>query len=217
MKYSVAEKFVSINGEGPRAGELAVFIRMKGCNLRCPYCDTKWAYQSDAPCGELTAEELCAFAEGTKNVTITGGEPMLYDLEPLCAELIKRGHFVEIETNGSVSIEKLAQSERRPRFTLDYKSPSSGMECKMLLDNYKYLTDGDCVKFVVGNKTDLDKAVEIIEGFDLTKKCFVYLSAVFGSITPAEIVDYMKEKRLDGVRLQLQLHKFIWDPERRGV
>lgn len=217
MKYPVVEKFVSINGEGRRAGELAVFIRFKGCNLRCPYCDTKWAYSESADCDFLTADELAAFAEGITNVTLTGGEPMLHDLAPLCELLIKNGHRVEIETNGSISIKELSEMRNRPSFTLDYKSPSSGMESKMLTENYRYLTSGDTVKFVVGDDNDLIKAKEIITKYNLTNLCSVYISPIFGCITAARIVDFMKENAMNDVRVQLQLHKYIWDPEKRGV
>ena len=171
MKYPVVEKFISINGEGARAGELAAFIRLKGCNLRCPYCDTKWAYGDDAPVEIISSKELCAFAGGITNVTITGGEPMLHPLGELCDILIKNGHRVEIETNGSVSIEELAKSEYRPVFTLDYKCPSSKMEHLMNTDNYDYLTPDDTVKFVVSDDNDLHRAAEIINKYSLTEKC----------------------------------------------
>lgn len=216
-KYPVAEKFVSINGEGARAGELAVFVRFKGCNLHCSYCDTRWACVEDAPFEEMTAEEITAYCKGITNVTLTGGEPMLQELAPLCDMLIENGHNVEIETNGSISIKELSQSVNRPCFTLDYKSPSSGMESKMLKENYKYLEKEDTVKFVVGDDKDLAAAVSVIDEYDLTALCHVYLSPIFGKIDPAHIVDHMKENDLNGVRLQLQLHKFIWDPEKRGV
>ncbi len=217
MIYPVAEKFLSINGEGARAGELAVFVRLRGCNLHCGYCDTMWANTQSAAAVMMTENEICDFADGTANVTITGGEPMLHDLAPLCKALIKKGHNVEIETNGSVSIEELASKPYRPSFTLDYKLPSSGMEAKMCLDNYAYINENDTVKFVAGSRDDLGRALEIIERYALVGKCKVYLSPVFGSITAAEIVEFMKDHSLNGVRVQLQLHKYIWEPEKRGV
>ena len=220
MSFQVAERFVSINGESVRAGEPAVFIRFKGCNLRCGYCDTKWANTPDAPCETMTAAGLAAYADSTGivNVTLTGGEPLLQpELPELIAALMKSGHRVEIETNGSLSVEKLAASEHRPVFTLDYKLPCSGMESAMLTDNYRFLSGEDAVKFVAGSRSDLEKAEEIIKEFGLTEKCKVYISPVFGMIKPAEIVEFMLERKMNGVRLQLQLHKFIWDPELRGV
>ncbi|MBQ1546549.1 MAG: radical SAM protein, partial [Clostridia bacterium] len=116
MLYPIVEKFISINGEGAHAGELAAFIRFKGCNLRCPYCDTKWAYDNNAAAEMLSAEQLCSFAQGIVNVTLTGGEPLLQDIGTLTDLLIENGHRVEIETNGSISIEQLALRKRRPFF-----------------------------------------------------------------------------------------------------
>ena len=151
MSFAVAERFVSINGEGIRAGELAVFVRFRGCNLDCSYCDTRWANSVHCPSELMSAEEIAAYAaaEGVKNVTLTGGEPLLQaDIGRLCGLLAEQGCRVEIETNGSVPIGELAEAESRPCFTLDYKLPSSGEEKAMLTDNYRYLTEGDAVKFV---------------------------------------------------------------------
>lgn len=218
--YPVAEKFVSINGEGKRAGELAVFIRFRKCNLRCSYCDTKWADSDDCKAEMLSAEEITEYVIGTgvENVTLTGGEPLLQaDIYCLIEMLMKNKCRVEIETNGSISVQELSTKEYRPDFTLDYKLPSSNMENFMLTENYNYLSEKDVVKFVAGSISDLEKAVEIIEKFSLTEKCTVYFSAVFGKISPAEIVEFLKEKKLNNVRLQLQLHKFIWSPDRKGV
>ena len=215
MIYNVVEKFISINGEGTKAGELAAFIRLGGCNLNCSYCDTKWANSSSAPAEQLDEQSLCEFAEKVHNVTITGGEPMLYDLGTLVSVLMKKGHYVEIETNGSVRLDKL--SYPRPAMTVDYKLPSSGMEKYMLTENFDLLAPADTVKFVSGSKKDLERALQIIKKYELTEKCNVYISPVFGEIEPSEIVDFMKENDLNGVRLQLQLHKYIWDPMKRGV
>ncbi|MDE5883591.1 MAG: putative 7-carboxy-7-deazaguanine synthase QueE [Oscillospiraceae bacterium] len=220
MLYPVTEKFVSINGEGKRAGELAVFIRFRKCNLRCSYCDTMLANSNDCSVEMLTADEILNYIheEGVTNVTLTGGEPLLQEnIEVLVEKLMKSGHRVEIETNGSISIKKLSQSNYRPSFTLDYKLPSSNMESFMLTENYDDLTKNDVVKFVAGNLTDLKKAAEIIKKFSLTEKCLVYISPVFGKLNPDGIVEFMKLKHLNQVRLQLQLHKFIWNPEERGV
>lgn len=218
--FSVAEKFVSINGEGKRAGELAVFIRFRKCNLSCTYCDTSWANSSQCYAEMMTAQDILNYIDsvGITNVTLTGGEPLLQaDINELIEILIKTGHNVEIETNGSINIYNLSQSKYRPDFTLDYKLPSSGMENMMLIENYKYISENDVVKFVAGSHEDLEKALEIIKTFSLTEKCTVYFSAVFGKITPAEIVDFMKEKKTNKIRLQLQMHKFIWNPDMKGV
>lgn len=218
--FPVAEKFVSINGEGKKAGELAVFVRFRKCNLRCSYCDTSWANSDECHAEMMTADDILNYIDstGVTNVTLTGGEPLLQtDIHELIEKLISAGHNVEIETNGSISIHELSQSKYRPNFTLDYKLPSSNMENMMLTENYKYLSENDVVKFVAGSSEDLEKALEITKKFSLTEKCTVYFSAVFGKITPAEIVDFMKEKRINKIRLQLQMHKFIWNPDMKGV
>ncbi|MBE6877367.1 MAG: putative 7-carboxy-7-deazaguanine synthase QueE [Ruminococcus sp.] len=219
--YPVAEKFISINGEGRKAGELALFIRFRKCNLRCSYCDTLWANQDNSPAEFLSLESLADFVEksGVKNITLTGGEPLLQKhLDLLITELIRNGHEIEIETNGSISIQNLACQKYRPAFTLDYKLPSSGMEAAMLTENYQYLDKNqDVVKFVAGSRQDLNKALEIIRNYDLISKSTVYFSPVFGKIEPVEIVDFLKENKLNQARIQLQLHKFIWNPEQGGV
>ncbi len=219
-EYKIAERFVSINGEASRAGELAVFLRFTHCNLNCSYCDTAWAGSVDAPHTVYTTQELCSYVKesGVKNVTITGGEPLLQEeLHELLAALHCMGVRTEIETNGSISIADYAKQTYRPAFTLDYKCPSSGMESHMLTKNYLYLTDEDCVKFVVGSPEDLERAREIMVSYHLPERCHVYLSPVFGKIDPQEIVRFMQEHDMNGVRLQLQLHKFIWDPQEKGV
>ncbi len=218
--FPVVEKFVSINGEGSRAGELAVFVRFRKCNLNCSYCDTKWTNTENAKAEMMTAKSIAEYVRstGVKNVTLTGGEPLMQsDIYSLIELLMKQGNSVEIETNGSISIAELSRQEYRPLFTLDYKLPDSNMESAMLTDNYNYLNKNDVVKFVAGSKPDLEKAVQIINKFNLTEKCHVYISPVFDSINPADIVDFMAENKLNDIRLQLQLHKFIWNPEKRGV
>lgn len=215
----VAEKFVSINGEGTRAGELAVFIRFKGCNLRCSYCDTGWANEPDCPYTEMSKEEIAAYIMGTgvRNVTLTGGEPLLQKgAQELIELLMEKGLSVEIETNGSIAISPFI-GKRRPIFTMDYKLPGSGCEEDMFLENFRLLDARDTVKFVSGSLGDLERARYIMEKYSLTERCHVYISPVFGSIEPRDIVDYMLEHHMNDVRLQIQMHKVIWDPDKRGV
>ena len=218
--FKVAEKFVSINGEGPRAGELAVFLRFCGCNLDCGYCDTHWANTADVKYDLVSAEDLVAYVRstGVKNVTLTGGEPLLQaDIAQLIELLGESGAQVEIETNGSVPLKNIVSLAPRPSVTADYKLPSSGMEKHMLTENFSYLTLQDAVKFVVGDERDLVRADDIINRYGLIGRCRVYFSPVFGKINPEEITEFMKERKLNGVRLQLQLHKIIWKPDMRGV
>ena len=217
---TVVERFVSINGEGAHAGELAVFIRFKGCNLGCSYCDTKWANSSGADCSDFTADALVSWIrqKGIKNVTLTGGEPLLQDdIDVLINKLLALGLRVEIETNGSIPLEKFAALKHRPVFTMDYKLPSSGMEKFMYTDNFSLLKKSDTVKMVAGSSTDLKRALYIIRKYSLSDRCHIYLSPVFGHIEPSDMVEFMIKHHLNKVRLQLQLHKFIWEPERRGV
>lgn len=220
ITYPVVEKFISINGEGTKAGMLSAFIRMKGCNLRCNYCDTAWANEPDCTCDFLSLTELLSWLgeADIKNVTLTGGEPLLTpDISLLIDAIGKAGMEVEIETNGSVDLSPFAGLSCRPSFTMDYKCPDSGMESAMLLSNFSILNEKDTVKFVVSSMSDLDKAKEITEHYQLTTKCHVYLSAVFGRIEPKEIVSYMTDHHWNDVYLQLQMHKFIWPPQQRGV
>ena len=240
----VVEKFVSINGEGTRAGELAVFIRFKGCNLACSYCDTMWANEKDCPFTEMSQEEILDYVKstGVKNVTLTGGEPLLQEgVDRLIDLLLDSDLRVEIETNGAVDLKpfirnSVSDSEnkaamgsseengrilspkfKRPVFTMDYKLPGSKCESRMLHSNFELLDKQDTVKFVSGSIEDLDRAKSIIETYDLTNRCHTYLSPVFGSIEPVDMVDYMIKNNMNDVRLQIQLHKVIWDPNKRGV
>ena len=219
--FKVVEIFESINGEGRRVGQLAIFIRLQKCNLNCSYCDTRWANGDDAPYTLMSEDEIYdrILKSGIKNITLTGGEPLLHkDVEILLEKIGENPNLsLEIETNGSIELEKFSKLKNPPLFTMDYKLPSSKMENKMCLDNFKYLASKDTVKFVVGTIEDLKKAKEIIERYSLIGKCAVYFSPVFNSIDPIEIVKFMKENRLNGVNLQLQIHKFIWDPESKGV
>lgn len=226
--FRVVEQFISINGEGQRAGQLALFIRFAGCNLNCEYCDTKWANKTDVSYEEYTIEGICHIIEKSRvhNVTITGGEPLI---QPGIAALLQRlrreqNIRIEIETNGSVDIQPFLEMEvddngsDNVSFTVDYKTAVSGVEDKMHMENYVNLRRQDTVKFVVGSREDLQKAKNIIESYHLVEKgCGIYLSPCFGRIEPAEMVDFLVEHRLNDVNIQLQLHKFIWNPDKRGV
>lgn len=217
----VVEKFVSINGESRKAGQLAVFIRFRGCNLNCGYCDTKWANTNECHADEMSPEEIYEYIKSTKvnNITLTGGEPLLQrDMDRLLRILSEdKSLYVEIETNGSVDISWVKNIENSPSITMDFKSPSSGMSDKMLMENYRHIDSKDTVKFVCGSYEDLIKAKEIIDCFDLVNKCAVYISPVFDSIKLESIVDFMKDNNMNGVNMQLQMHKYIWSPDEKGV
>lgn len=218
--FSLAEHFISINGEGQRAGELALFLRFTGCDLRCVWCDTLWAVPKDAPHEDKDLESLLdiardAVSHGVRNVTLTGGEPLMQKgIVRLFEALLDMGMRVEIETNGSVALAPFIK-DKRPDFNMDYKLPDSGMESRMIIDNISLLQANDTLKFVCASHRDLLRAYEVIQ--QTKPKCKVYFSPVFGKIEPADMVEFIKEKGLGEVRLQLQLHKFIWDPQKRGV
>ena len=222
-EFRLAESFVSINGEGQFAGKLALFLRFTGCNLRCSWCDTMWANRADAPHTLCGVDELVKIAknamteQGVRHVTLTGGEPLLQEgLSELVDALADLGLRAEIETNGAVPLAPfLNKCKSRPFITMDHKLPSSGMEDKMCEGNIALLDKDDTLKFVCASRADLERAAEVIN--EQKPVCKVFLSPVFGSIEPVDMVEFMKEKKLGDVRLQLQLHKLIWSPDERGV
>jgi 7-carboxy-7-deazaguanine synthase len=220
--FKVVEKFISINGEGRLSGQLAVFIRFAGCNLDCSFCDTRWANEKDVDYELMTKEDIYKYIKFTKvkNITLTGGEPLLQERIMELLEYLSKDEYllVEIETNGSIDLKKFSRIEKnRPKFTMDYKLMSSNMEDKMVIDNFKYLNKNDTVKFVVGTIDDLNKAKYLIDKYELTNKTNVYLSPVFGEIDMNEIVEFMKNNKMNEVTLQIQLHKVIWHPDKKGV
>ena len=213
----VVEIFKSIDGEGIRTGFPVTFIRLAGCNLRCEYCDTTYSYDVSKAI-EMTLPEILDSVSSLncKRITLTGGEPLIHDsVEGLIRMLVRRGYEVNIETNGSVDITPYVNSLGNPIITMDYKCPCSGMEDKMLKSNLSMLRKTDVLKFVVGSVKDLLRCYEIICCNDI--KAQIFISPVFGKIEPKEIVDYVIGHNMNDCRVQLQLHKIIWDPELRGV
>lgn len=217
--FPVSEIFDSIEGEGKRTGYMAVFVRFAGCNLRCTYCDTTYALDENQAEQWLTEADILSAIEAFpwKRVTLTGGEPLLQDSLPLCESLSRKGYEINIETNGAVPL--FANRPEGVFYTLDYKCPDSGMEQAMDMDNYQRLTKKDAVKFVVGSLRDLDAMRRVVHDVlsKLKEKPDIFVSPVWGKIDPKDIVAYIKQHGLRYVRLQLQLHKMIWDPEMRGV
>lgn len=222
MQYKVVEKFTSINGEGLRAGQLAVFIRFANCNLDCNYCDTSWAKESDVIYELMTAEGIYNFiiSTGLRNVTLTGGEPLLQENISELLLLLGRNENlrIEVETNGSIDLGPYFQlGIKNITFTMDYKLPFSGMEKYMLLSNLKYLGARDVLKFVVQDVEELNFVNELIMENNLQEKMNLFISPVYGTINPKEIVEYMLAQGWNDVNLQFQLHKIIWGQESRGV
>lgn len=222
MTISVVEIFHSIEGEGVRSGQLCTFVRLAGCNLRCSYCDTTYSFNK-ANAREMTVEQICDEVDKyhCRQITITGGEPLLCnELRELLKALIDKAYFVNIETNGSLDITCL-QRKVYPFmwpnlfFTVDWKCPSSGCNSDMLITNIYNMLPCDVLKFVVGTNDDLEEMLRVITVHK--PQGIIYVSPVFGKIQLTDIVDFLKQHNLTDVRLQVQLHKIIWDPNERGV
>ena len=221
--FNIVEKFLSIDGEGPSTGELATFIRFQGCNLRCSWCDTTYSWEKENINEKISAHNIYEYIKNNKvnNVTLTGGEPLIQEnIHELLSVLNNDNDLnIHIETNGSIDIEpfKKKYTKGNISYIVDFKLPTSKMTQKMNYNNLKCVSEKDVYKFVIGSMEDLEKAYEIIEEYNLTHKCLVYLSPVTGNIEMNKIVEFMKEKNMNKVRLQVQLHKIIWDKEARGV
>jgi 7-carboxy-7-deazaguanine synthase len=210
----INEIFYSIQGESSFAGKPCAFIRLTGCNLRCSYCDTAYAFYEGmemAPAEIL--ERIKAYP--TRLVLVTGGEPMLQEsVHELFALLLQSGHTVLLETGGQLL---LADVDARVHKIVDFKCPSSGMESHNLYENASYLTRNDEVKFVVLDRNDFDWACDVIRRCDLTAcVASVLFSPVFQKISLEDLARWILDCGLD-VRMQIQLHKIIWPEAKRGV
>jgi len=213
MALNLTETFTSILGESTLAGLPGFFIRLTGCNLRCAWCDTTYAYEGG---GAVAAAELAAAARasGTGIVVVTGGEPLLQaDTPALLTALADAGLSVLLETNGS---RPLAGVDPRVRRVVDLKCPGSGMAAHNYLPNLDLLTPADELKLVLAHRQDFEFALDLIVPRRLWERLPVLLSPVFGVLPPADLAAWIVEAGLP-LRLQLQLHKYIWGPEARGV
>lgn len=212
----VVELFESIEGEGKRAGKLATFIRLAGCNIRCGYCDSTYSFDVNQAT-TMSADDILkrCIELGHPAITLTGGEPLVHpDAATLIAELSNCDMFdVNIETNGTVDPSKYHLC-KNVWFTVDYKCPSSGCQAKMNPKAFSTLREQDVLKFVVGSDQDLNVALDVLRKYN--PKAQVYFSPVFG-YDGKNIVNFMLKNHLDGCKVQLQIHKYIWDPNERGV
>jgi 7-carboxy-7-deazaguanine synthase len=213
----VSEIFFSIQGEGTRAGEPCIFVRLHGCGLRCSYCDTPYALDHRVG-GEWMSFEAIRreiARHPARFVEFTGGEPLEQpEVHALIAELLDDGYLVAIETGGHVDI---SDCDTRAIRIVDLKTPSSGMLKRNRLENIAHLTRRDEVKFVCGSHEDYEWMRDMVREHRLAERvASVLVSPVFGAIEPVELVNRILADGLT-VRFQLQLHKFIWEPDRRGV
>lgn len=212
----VTETFLSIQGESTHAGRLCFFIRLAGCNLQCSYCDTKYsASLTDGEAEPLDLLVVKAVSSDVDLVEITGGEPLTQpETIPLCEKLLDAGMTVLVETNGSLPVWELPEGVIR---ILDCKTPSSGESGSNLYKNYDYLTPADEIKFVIADRDDYDFSCKIIREYDLSSKTQNLLfSPVWGRIAPRQLAEWMIADR-PPARLQLQMHKLIWGPDKTGV
>ena len=215
MSLKVNELFYSLQGESSYAGRPCVFIRLTGCNLRCSYCDTRYAYEEGMDRElDLIIDQVSSYR--CPLVEITGGEPLIQEETPaLILRLLERNFMVLLETNGSQNIQRV---DDRCIKVVDLKCPSSGMEARNDLGNLKKLGSNDELKFVIGDRIDFEYAKGILDEYQKFFSAMnpVHFSPVFGMLEPKLLAQWILEEPLE-VRLQLPLHKILWDPNQRGV
>ena len=211
---TVNEIFHSIQGESTHAGRPCVFVRLTACDLRCSWCDTPYAFTEGHKMSlDEVVERVKAFE--CPVVEITGGEPLLQkDVYPLMQRLLDDGLTVMLETGGHLSIEQVPDPVIR---VMDVKCPGSGESHRNDWSNMERLTAKDEVKFVIGNREDYDFARKVMIRHGLADRVrAVLFSPVHGVLDSRQLAEWILEDKLD-VRLQLQIHKYIWTPETRGV
>ncbi len=209
----VSEIFASIQGETSFIGLPFSFVRLTGCNLRCHYCDSTYAYDDGE---EFPLDEVVSRVTffGIRRVTVTGGEPLLQEEAPeLVTALLDLDHTVLVETNGTVPLSRL---DPRAVKIMDVKCPGSGEAGKTLWENFAHLTARDEVKFVVSSEEDYQFAREVIRKYGKEGPFHSLLSPAFGLLPPEKLAGWMVGDAVDA-RFQLQLHKLVWGPDRRGV
>tara|TARA_Y100000590_G_scaffold249520_1_gene280319 strand:- start:308 stop:949 length:642 start_codon:yes stop_codon:yes gene_type:complete len=213
MSLKINEIYHSIQGESSYSGLPCVFVRLTYCNLRCSYCDTEYAFYEGK---DMSIKQIIKKINSYKCnlVEITGGEPLLQkNCIKLINELEKNNKKVLIETGGSLSIQNIS---KKTHIILDLKCPSSNMENKNLWENLDYIKKTDEIKFVVGNKVDYEWTKNIIKKYDLENKCHLLISPVYDKIDNEKIINWILKDNLK-IRFQIQLHKEIWDKDKKGV
>jgi 7-carboxy-7-deazaguanine synthase len=209
----MTEVYASVQGESTWAGLPCVFIRLTGCNLRCTWCDSEFTFTG----GEYRSiddvlEEVAAL--GIPLVEVTGGEPLAHHQAiPLMQRLIDAGHTVLLETSGSLPIAPVPEGVH---IIMDLKPPDSGEVEANRMENIDDLKATDEVKFVLASRRDYEWSRDLVREHGLDKKHPVLFSTAFGLLDPARVSDWLCEDKLN-VRLQLQMHKYIWPPNERGV
>jgi len=209
----INEIFYSIQGESTQAGRPCVFVRLSHCNLRCSYCDTTYAFFNGR---DMT---IVAILQQVKSfdcplVEITGGEPLLQkNVHHLLKLLCDQHYEVLLETAGHMDIQ---QVDQRVRIIMDLKCPGSGENAKILWPNLDHLKPQDEIKFVISDRSDFDWAIQTVRDKDLATRCSLLISPVFGRVDLTQLSAWILQAKLP-LRLQLQLHKFIWGADKTGV
>jgi 7-carboxy-7-deazaguanine synthase len=209
----ICELFYSIQGESSYAGYPCFFIRFAGCNLRCSYCDTRYAYTGKHL--SYSISQILVELEKYPGVLveITGGEPLQQQgVYPLFGELLTAGRSVLLETNGSLSLENVPKDIIK---IMDMKCPGSGMHKKMNYDNFGFMEPKDEVKFVISSREDYNWATQILSAYDLHNATTVTFSPVASRLQAATLAEWILEDRLP-VRLRLQLHTIVWPAKTMG-
>ena len=213
MKLKINEIFYSIQGESSFSGLPCVFVRLTYCNLRCSYCDTEYAFYNgkDMSLSEIIIEVK---KHPTQLVMITGGEPLLQKKSiDLMQCFIDEKYSVMLETSGSLSLQNVPKEVIK---IVDFKCPSSKMKEKNMWSILNDIDKKDEIKFVIGDKEDYDWSRSKINRYKLYDKCQILFSPVYGKIDMKDLCDWVLSDGLK-VRLQTQLHKFIWGPDKKGV
>jgi 7-carboxy-7-deazaguanine synthase len=211
---TVNEIFYSIQGESTDAGRPCVFVRLTACDLRCTWCDTEYAFHEGR---SMSVDAVMAEVDrhGCELVEITGGEPLLQDdVYPLMERLLAEGRTVLLETGGHRPLGRVPAAVRK---IVDVKCPGSGESHRTHWDNLENLAPHDEVKFVIKDRIDYEFARDIVARHQLAGRvAAVLFSPVHGVLDPKDLAAWILEDKLE-VRLQLQVHKFIWGPDVRGV
>ena len=210
----VKEIYLSLQGESTHQGLLCSFVRLTGCHLRCTYCDSTFAFHGgERMQNEQVRERVLAL--GAPMVEVTGGEPLLQPgVYPLMEMLLASGLTVLLETSGAIDVRLVPSGVRK---IVDMKTPSSGESTRNDFRNFDSMGVGDELKFVLGSREDYEFARALIAEHGLAKRPFSLLfSTVFAALSPTQVAEWLIADRLPA-RLQLQLHKYLWEPNARGV
>ncbi len=212
MQLKIFEIFYSLQGESSRVGLPTIFIRLSGCPMRCHYCDTAYAFQGGSM---MNIEDIMGSIKkyDTRFVTVTGGEPLAQkEVLNLLKALADSDYEVSLETGGGISIKEV---DPRIKIILDIKTPESGEEKKNDWENLTLIHLKDEIKFVLCSREDYEWAKKILEQYNLTKKCSVLFSPVYQVLDATDLGNWILKDQLP-VRMQIQLHKFLWG-EKQGV